>query len=204
MIAQLKGILEEKSTGSVLIDVQGVGYEALIPLSTYASLPEPGEAVKLLIHTSMREDGWTLFGFHTPEEKSLFSLLTGVTGIGPKLGLAALSGLAAEDLARAIAHEDVGRIATISGIGKKTAQRIAMELKDKIPSVGGAVSLGAAKSVAGGASPGDLSMREEVFSALLNLGYKRVHVEQAVAEAFADGVERMEDGLKLALKALST
>jgi len=198
MIARLKGILEEKQSDMMVVDVQGVGYELQIPLSTFSALPAEGEAIKIYCVTTMREDGWSLFGFASTQEKEIFLLLIKVNGIGPKLALAALSGMSPADLAAAISGEDVARICTISGVGKKIAERLVMELRDKMPRPA-AGSLPANKR-----SPaGNFSQRQEVISALVNLGYKKVQAERAVAEVFATEVADTGAGLKAALRVLA-
>ena len=132
MIAFLNGILVEKTPSVVTLDVNGVGYEVLISLSTYDRLPHSGETCRLLVHHHVREDAQILFGFVQIEEKRMFELLTGVNGVGPKVALSALSGMTVGELTAAIADSDVKRIGTVRGIGKKTAERIIMELRDKI------------------------------------------------------------------------
>ena len=131
MISHLRGTLFEKSTQSIIVDVGGVGYEVFVPLSTYYTLPEHHGPVNLHIHTHVRDDALVLFGFHTKLEKSLFLMLVSVSGIGPKLSANILSGMGPEDLLRAIATGDADRLRAIPGIGKKTAERIALELKER-------------------------------------------------------------------------
>ena len=132
MIVYLNGVLAEKAPACVTVECCGVGYEALIPLSTFDRLPATGERVKLLTYHAVREDDEILFGFYTPEERDMFAKITAVSGVGPKTALAVLSGFTVGDLQLAIAQGDAKRIATVKGIGKKTAERIVVELKDKV------------------------------------------------------------------------
>ena len=132
MIVYLNGILAEKNPASVTVECGGVGYEALIPLSTFDRLPATGSAVKLFVYHAVREDDEILFGFATPQEREMFTKVTAVSGVGPKTALAVLSGFSTGDLQLAIAQGDAKRIATVKGVGKKTAERIVVELKDKV------------------------------------------------------------------------
>lgn len=175
MIAFLRGALLERTPNRIVVDVHGVGYELLIPVSTFQVLPQAGAAVELRVYTQAREDAIQLFGFATAREKSLFERLVGVGGVGPKLALAALSGLSVPDLAAAIAASDLARLTAVPGIGKKTAERICVELRDKL---GDWAAAGAASS------PAPLpAAAEEVLSALVNLGYARAMAEKAVRRA---------------------
>jgi Holliday junction DNA helicase RuvA len=196
MIAHLRGRLLEKHPNRVIVDVQGVGYEAHVPLSTFYDLGEPGGDVSLRVHTHVREDALALYGFATLLELQLFERLIGVSGIGPKLALAVLSGIEPNDLIAAVKGNDVARLTAIPGVGKKTAERIGLELKDKLAAF---VPVAAAPS----ASAGD-SMREDVLSALINLGYHRPLAERAVDAAVkTDGARSFEQTLKLALRELA-
>jgi Holliday junction DNA helicase RuvA len=172
MIASITGKLKRKATDYLIIDVAGVGYQVQVPLSTYYGIPDDGEEVSLHIHTLLREDSLSLFGFLTQEEKDMFLLLMGVSGIGPKLALAILSSLPVADLSRAIQAADDSRLRAIPGIGKKTAARMVLELKDKITLM---TPMTAAPSSA--ALSDDC---EDVISALVNLGYKKPQAEEAV------------------------
>src|SRR5829696_7409751 len=166
MIGYLQGHLLKATPEQLLLDVQGVGYEVYIPLSTYYEIERrPGEPIRLFIHTHMREDGITLFGFWTEREKALFEKLIGVGGIGPRLARVVLSGMAPDDLLAAIAAGDVARLSTIPGIGKKTAERMVLELRDKMREL--------AAELPERAMPAD----QDVVSALVNLGYKAVQAE---------------------------
>lgn len=173
MIASLAGRLQRVSGDSVIIDVAGVGYLVTVPLSTLQALPAPGETVTLLIHTHLREDALSLFGFSSELEKELFQVLMGVSGIGPKLALSILSGLPAEDLTAAIAGCDEARLSTVPGVGRKTAARICLELKDKVRLLIPAGHPAAPAAAAGGTD-------EDAVSALVNLGYKRPQAEETV------------------------
>ena len=175
MIARLRGTLLEKTPSRIVIDVGGVGYDVLVPLSTFYGLGEPGAAVTLRVHTHVREDVIALFGFASSLEQDLFERLIAINGIGPKLALAVLSGIDPEELIRAIRTQDVARLTRIPGVGKKTAERIGLELKDRLPQAGAA-----ADAPAGGAE-GDL--RADLLSALTNLGYKGAVAEKAVDAA---------------------
>jgi holliday junction DNA helicase RuvA len=174
VIARLKGTLVEKAPNRLTIDVGGVGYDVLVPLSTFYGIGEPGAEVVLRIHTHVREEVIALYGFASALEQDLFERLISISGIGPKLGLAVLSGIDPGDLVRAIRAQDVARLTRIPGVGKKTAERIGLELKDRLPQ--------AAPSAAGQtddpAPGGDL--RSDLVSALTNLGYHRQVAEKAI------------------------
>ncbi|HEX2162333.1 MAG TPA: Holliday junction branch migration protein RuvA [Thermoanaerobaculia bacterium] len=177
MIGSLTGRAVEREPDRLLIEVGGVGYEVLVPVSTYveverrATAEEGPPEVRLHVHTHLREDGLTLFGFWTGREKRLFLKLIAVSGIGPKLARVVLSGMPPDDLVTAIARGDAARLATIPGIGKKTAERMVLELRDKVGDLAAALPPRPAEG-------GD----EEVVSALVNLGYKRPQAERAVGE----------------------
>lgn len=174
MIARLSGTLVEKQPNQVIIDVGGVGYRVLIPLSTFTAIGSLNDPVTLLVHTHLREDQLQLFGFLTARERRLFELLISVTGVGPGLALKVLSGSRAEDLLQAIRQGEVERLVTIPGIGRKTAERIILELKDRLES--------ASSDLREGMTPGR-GLETDVTSALLNLGYERRDVEAAVSRA---------------------
>ena len=180
MIAQLRGTLLDKHPSRVVVDVGGVGYDVQVPLSTFYGLGEPGTSVSLRIHTHVREDAIALFGFSTPLELDLFERLIAISGIGPKLALAVLSGIEPADLIRAIRTQDVARLTAIPGIGKKTAERIGLELKDRLPAAMPAA--GAAQPAAG---PED-QFRDDLLSALINLGYQRAAAEKAIDKVLKD------------------
>jgi Holliday junction DNA helicase RuvA len=174
MIARVAGTLIEKTPGRMIVDVQGVGYDVQVPLSTFYVVGEPGAAVALRVHTHVREDVIALYGFATPLEQELFERLISISGIGPKLALAVLSGIEPPDLVRAIKTQDVARLTAIPGIGKKTAERIGLELKDRLPQ-----AMQAAADRARPPAPED-QLRADLLSALLNLGYQRMTAEKAI------------------------
>jgi Holliday junction DNA helicase RuvA len=173
MIAYLKGILIHKSPSQVVIDTGGVGYCAMVPLSTYVKLGETREPVELFIYTHLTDDSLQLFGFAAREEKDMFLKLIAVSGIGPKLATNILSGIEPKDLEEAIRRNDVARISLIPGIGRKTALRIIMELQDKLEEK--------EKLLAAKVSP----EKEDLVSALLNMGFRRKEVERAVDQAIS-------------------
>ncbi|MBI2368780.1 MAG: Holliday junction branch migration protein RuvA [Deltaproteobacteria bacterium] len=178
MIARLAGQLLQRSPEAIVVDLQGVGYQVFVPLSTFYQLPREGERVALHIHTHVREDALQLYGFLTEEERQAFQLLIGISGIGPRLALNVLSGTTVDELAKAIADQDVRRLSAVPGIGRKTAERIFVELKDKI----GAGWLGPGRpgsEARGGPDP----LTRDVLSALVTLGYRRVQAEAALEEA---------------------
>jgi Holliday junction DNA helicase RuvA len=195
MIAKLTGRLVEKQATRLVVDVHGVGYDVQVPLSTFYHLPEPGADVTLRIHTHVREDALSLFGFATALELRLFERLIGISGIGPKLALAVLSGIDPADLVRAVQAGDVGRLTLIPGVGKKTAERIGLELKDRLSQ-----QLATELGVDGAAPAGGTALRADLVSALLNLGYHRALAEKAVDAAMtAPGEQTFERVLKDAL-----
>ena len=181
MIVFLDGVLEEKEPTRVVVNVGGVGYEAAIPLSSYDRLPAAGQRVRLLTVPVVREDAHLLFGFMTAEERITFLQLTSVNGIGPKLGLAVLSGLSVRDLKAAIAAGDVKRLSGISGIGKKTAERLVLEMRDKL----GRGEL--MEALAGGkaAGPAQAKLRD-VLLALVSLGHKQADAQRMVTNLAAE------------------
>ena len=174
MIALLRGTIVEKTPGQTIVDVNGVGYDVLVPLSTFYVLGDTGSPITLRIHTHVREDVIALYGFATTLEQDLFERLIAISGVGPKLALAALSGIEPADFVRAVRTHDVARLTKIPGIGKKTAERIALELKDRLPT-----ALTAAEAAAERGGPED-QLRTDLLSALLNLGYPRPVAEKAI------------------------
>jgi Holliday junction DNA helicase RuvA len=197
MIARVAGTIAEKHPGRVIVDVQGIGYDVQVPLSTFYVLGEPGAPVTLRVHTHVREDLIALFGFATGLEQDLFERLISISGIGPKLALAVLSGMEPPDLVRAIKAQDVARLTSIPGIGKKTAERIGLELKDRLPQ-----AMQAAADAAKPAAPED-QMRADLLSALINLGYQRPAAEKAIEkELHASPEARFEDALRAVLRSL--
>jgi Holliday junction DNA helicase RuvA len=179
MIASLRGLLIEKHPNQAIVETGGVGYDVAIPVSTFTRLPDAGAETRLHIHTHVREDALLLFGFSTPDEKALFEKLIGVSGIGPKLAITILSGLAAPDLISAIRRGEVERLVRIPGIGKKTAERMVLELRDKLPAVTGEEQTAPAAALS--------AIDQDVLSALLNLGCGRPQAEAAVRKAKASG-----------------
>ena len=172
MIARLNGIISEKHPNRLIVDVNGVGYDVLVPLSTFYGLGDAGTGVTLRVHTHVREDAIALYGFATALEQDLFERLIAINGIGPKLALAVLSGIDPGELVRAIRSQDVARLTRIPGVGKKTAERIGLELKDRLPQT----------AAAAGGEPleGEGEVKADLLSALLNLGYNRAVGEKAV------------------------
>ena len=175
MIGHLRGTVLEKHPNQVIVEAAGVGYDVQIPISTYTSLPGEGSAVALRIYTHVREDALLLFGFATPEEKLVFERLISVSGIGPKLAITVLSGLPTADLVTAIRTSDLQRLVRIPGVGKKTAERIVLELKEKL--LGIEVGVPAAPTEAGQTWT---TLERDVLSALQNLGCSRAAAEEAV------------------------
>ena len=199
MIALLTGLLAFKAPSHITLDVHGVGYEVLIPLSTYYSLPNQRDPVTLTIHTHVREDAIQLYGFLTQAEKEAFLLLTGISGIGPKLGLSVLSTLSVRDLFTAIQTGDTEKLSTVPGIGKKSAARIALELKDKVArlhSGGETVDM----NVSAVGNP----LYEDASSALVNLGYRLQDVEDTLKRIEKAGTaQELKDVIREALKDLA-
>ena len=200
MIASLTGRLAFKAPTHVTLDVQGVGYEVFIPLSTYCALPDLNELTALTLHTHLREDAIQLYGFLTAMEKEAFVLLTGISGIGPKLGLSVLSALSVSDLASAIQTGDVEKLSTVPGIGKKSAGRIALELKDKVQRLQPA----AEKAMEAPAGAGD-RLQEDALSALVNLGYRSAEVKDVLKRMAREGAgsRSLKDMIREALKELA-
>jgi Holliday junction DNA helicase RuvA len=180
MIAFLRGKLLEKHPNEIIVDTGGVGYDVVIPISTFSALPDAGVEVALRIHTHVREDALSLFGFLTAEEKGLFEKLISVSGIGPSLAIKILSGLATSGIIDAIRGGYVEQLVRIPGVGKKTAERMVLELKDKLEGLGGGGALPAAASKA---EPALGAIEQDVLSALLNLGCQRGAAEAAVRKA---------------------
>lgn len=194
MIAHLSGRLLRKSPQAVVIDVAGVGYRAVIPVSTFYRLGEEGSPVSLRIHTHVREDALALFGFASAAEHDLFERLIDVAGVGPRLAVNILSGIEADDLVEALRSSDVARLVRVPGVGRKTAERLVVELKDKMPA---AAAPGERATVPG-------TPKEDLLSALANLGYSRGEAERGVDRALReDGTGRFEDLLRRALQAMS-
>jgi Holliday junction DNA helicase RuvA len=195
MIAQLRGQLARKSVQDAVIDVGGVGYRVIIPLSTFYKLGAEGETLTLLVYTHVREDALILFGFLTYDEQVLFERLITVSGVGPKLGISVLSGIDAVELVEALRTSDVARLTRIPGVGKKTAERLVLELRDKLPVLGGPAEMPRTPPS---------SMKEDVLSALANLGYSRPEAEKGIDRALRDEpAGAFEDLLRRTLRILS-
>ena len=190
MIGRISGILLEKNPPQLLIDCNGVGYEIGVPMSTFYNLPGLGEKVVLLTHLLVREDAHLLYGFGTVDERNLFKQLIKITGVGARTALSILSGMSVNDLAQAVTLQESGRLTKVPGIGKKTAERLLLELKGK---------LGADLGVAGGAVHSDAT--SDILNALLALGYSDKEALLALKQVPA--TSGVSDGIKLALKALS-
>ena len=198
MIAHLRGRLLEKHPNRVIVDVSGVGYDVHVPLSTFFEMAEPGEEIALRIHTHVREDALLLYGFATLLELQIFERLISVSGIGPKLALAVLSGIEPNELVSAIRTANVPRLTGIPGIGKKIAERIGLELKDKM------ASFVAADTAASHTTTAVETLRDDVLSALMNLGYHRPLAERAVDSAITKSTgSGFESVLKYALRELA-
>ncbi len=207
MIAHLSGTLLSKEPNSVIVEVGGVGYEVTIPISTFYDLEDPGSNVKLRIYTHVREDALQLYGFKTLRERELFMRLISVTGIGPKLGITLLSGMSADEMIASIRTNNLARLTLIPGVGRKTAERLVMELRDKVASLSSAEleeELGGAAAAASGSLATEDSMRSDVLSALLNLGYQRGSAEKAVTSALDEGGDiSVESILRRSLRKLA-
>lgn len=197
MIAHLRGRVLEKHPNRLIVDVAGVGYDVQVPLSTFYTSGDPGAEITLRVHTHVREDALALYGFATPLELTMFERLIAVNGIGPKLALAVLSGIDAHDLVAAIERNDVARLVVIPGVGKKTAERICVELRDRLPK-------GLERTTGEPAKASASAMRDDVVSALVNLGYHRQTIDKVLDPlSTSDREQRFEDVLRAALKQLS-
>ncbi|MBN1382856.1 MAG: Holliday junction branch migration protein RuvA [Deltaproteobacteria bacterium] len=202
MIARVAGTLIEKSVSHIVVDAQGIGYRIFISLSTFYELPEPGENITLHTHTNVKQDAIHLFGFYTIEEKKMFEMMIGISGIGPKLAINILSGMAATDLMEAISHGNLSKLVGIPGVGRKMAERMILELKDKLTKFAPDT---AGKKMDVQTDATDF-LKEDALSALVNLGYKSNHVRNVLDQV----IENIEDSeftldvlLKKALKQLS-
>ena len=203
MIAWLEGTLREKAPTRIVLDVQGVGYELLVPLSTFETLPDPGKTVSLLVHTAVREDAIQLFGFATSLEKELFHLLRKASRVGPKLAQSILSGMEPHRLLRLLRDADAKGLRKAPGVGPKLAERIAVELRDEAEKLAGRVG---ADGATGSPTLFDrVEPDEELLSALINLGYSRGQAERVVASALAEAPAGagLEELIRLALRHLA-
>jgi Holliday junction DNA helicase RuvA len=198
MIGRISGTLLEKNPPQILVDVGGVGYELDVPMSTFYNLPNLGEKVVLVTHLVVREDAHLLFGFLTEAERALFRQLLKISGIGARTALAVLSGLSVAEFAQAVALQETGRIVKIPGIGKKTAERLLLELKGKLPVTGVA---GAKVGAGGTAAPDTHDTMSDILNALLALGYNEREALGAMKALPADA--GVSDGIRLALKSLA-
>lgn len=196
MIGHLRGQILRKGPQEVVVDVAGVGYRVVIPVSTFYRLGDEGQPVSLRVHTHVREDALALYGFLSGPEQALFERLIDVAGVGPKLAINILSGIEAPDLVSALREGDVSRLTRIPGVGKKTAERLVVELKDKMPAL--------AAAQGGPATPAGHGMKGDLLSALSNLGYSRAEAERGVDRALREDADgRFEDLLRRALRILS-
>lgn len=205
MIAHLSGTLLAKHATSVILDVGGVGYEVTIPVTTFYDLEEPGASVQLRVYTHVREDALQLFGFRTSRERELFRMLISVSGIGPKSGIAMLSGMSADEIVAAIRTNNLARLTAIPGVGKKTAERLVIELRDKMAALSSpALEEELAAGVEAGAPQTEDALRDDTLSALVNLGYQKAAAEKAITQAFNEGGElSVEVLLRRSLRNLS-
>jgi len=205
MIAHLNGTLLSKQATSVIVDVGGVGYEVTIPLSTFYDLEDAGSSVQLRIYTHVREDTLQLFGFKTVRERELFLKIISVSGIGPKLGITLLSGMNADELIASIRTNNLARLTLIPGIGRKTAERLVVELREKVAELSSAQleeELGAHEQTKAGLT--EDAVRSDALSALLNLGYQRTSAEKAIDSALSEGGDvSVESILRRALRKLA-
>ena len=205
MIAHLSGKLHSKHPNSVIVDVSGVGYEVNIPLSTYYDLADTGSNVQLRIYTHVKEDALQLYGFKTARERELFINFISVSGIGPRLGIALLSNMNADELIQSIKTNNLGRLTSIPGIGRKTAERLVVDLREKMTqmSVDQVIETPAEPETAG--ATGEDSVRSEALSGLMNLGYQRSAAEKAVESALGEGGDiSVESVLKRSLKKMGS
>lgn len=202
MIAFLSGKLIEKSANAIIVDVGGVGYDVAIPLSTFYEIGEVGEAVELRIYTNVREDAIQLFGFKTQREKDLYLKLISVQGVGAKSGITMLSGMSADEIVAALRTENLAKLTSIPGVGRKTAERLVVELRDKVSELSAGVSTEA--SMAAAAGVGAEGVYDDALSALVNLGYQRNAAEKALQQVRHDGVEaNVQKLLRAALQRLA-
>jgi len=202
MIAHIRGLISQKQPGRVIVDVQGLGYLVFITLGTFYQLPREGDEVFLHTYTHMRENAMELYGFSSLKEREMFRLLVGVTGCGPRMACNVLSGISPEDLAEAIAGDNIARLVAVPGVGKRIAERLVVELRDKIISQWTVADAGAGEQI----EPNVRAIREEAISALINLGYRRKEVEKSVQAALDDLKSNntapvvLEDVIRMALR----
>ncbi|MBA3766429.1 MAG: Holliday junction branch migration protein RuvA [Acidobacteria bacterium] len=189
MIAYLSGTLLSKQANTCIIDITGVGYEVTIPLSTFYDLEDVGANAQLRIYTHVREDALQLYGFKTARERELFLRLISVSGIGPKLGITMLSGMSADEIIASIRTNNLARLTSIPGVGKKTAERLVIELRDKIAALSSPAleEEFATRGEGGGGPQSDDAVRDDALSALINLGYQKAAAEKAITAAMQEG-----------------
>jgi Holliday junction DNA helicase RuvA len=204
MIAHLSGTLLAKHATSVIVDVGGVGYEVTIPVTTFYDLGEPNTPVRLNIYTHVREESLQLFGFRTLRERELFTLLISVSGIGPKSGVAMLSGMNADEIVLAIRTNNYARLTAIPGVGRKTAERLVIELRDKMAALSSPALEQDIATGAPGAAQSEDALREDTLSALLQLGFPRPAAEKTITNAMSEGGDlSVETLLRRSLRQLS-
>jgi Holliday junction DNA helicase RuvA len=204
MIAHLSGTLLAKHATSVIVDVGGVGYEVTIPVTTFYDLGELGEAVRLQIYTHVREEALQLFGFRTLRERELFTLLISVSGIGPKSAVAMLSGMSADEIVTAIRQSNYARITSIPGVGRKTAERLVIELRDKMAALSSPALEEQIKAGGPTAAQSEDALREDTLAALLQLGFPKPAAEKAITGAMQEGGDlSVETLLRRSLRQLS-
>lgn len=206
MIAHLSGTLLSKQATSVIVDVGGVGYDVTIPLSTFYELGEVGSPVQLRVYTHVREDAIQLYGFHTLRERELFLQVISVSGVGPKLGIALLSGMNVDEIVASIRANNLARLVSIPGVGRKTAERLVVELRDKIVALSSPAleEAFAARAAAAGTASSQDSIRQDALSALANLGYQKAAAEKAIKVAIDEGGElSVESILRRSLRSLA-
>jgi Holliday junction DNA helicase RuvA len=204
MIAHLSGTLLAKQATSVILDVNGVGYEVTIPVTTFYDLADAGQTVQLRIYTHVREDALQLFGFKTARERELFTLLISVSGIGPKSGIAMLSGMSADEIIAAIRTNNLARLTAIPGVGKKTAERLVIELRDKMAALSSPALEEQLAAQASGAMPSGDALHDDTLAALLQLGFQKAAAEKAVGQATQEGGDlSVEVLLRRSLRLLS-
>lgn len=194
MIARLTGILEDKTPEQLIIDVNGVGYQVFVSLQTFSRLPAVHERVSLYVYTHLREDALQLYGFLEEKEKTIFLLLKGVSGVGPRLALNVLSGIPVDELESALRTSDVTRLLAVPGVGKKTAERLIVELREKVGTLDNGHFLGMGEQAA---------LATEAISALVNLGYRRVEAEKTVRDVVRRGVTTIAEIIRESLRSLS-
>ncbi len=198
MIAQIRGHLVEKNPGSIIVEANGIGYRIFVSLNTFYDLPESPEVVRMYTHTHVREDLFHLYGFSTLLERELFQILISVSGIGPKLAINILSGISAGELLRSLSAGDLTRLVSVPGVGRKTAERMILDLREKARQTESRMTLPKISP----ASPG--GMAEDIISALVNLGYKKSQAEKAVESVLQEKPgAKLEEALKATLKVLA-